>query len=311
MKELSFFEIERFAIHDGPGIRTTVFFQGCGLRCQWCANPESQTVGKHIMFFSKLCTGCGSCAGACHRGAIRMDTDNVCLTDKESTLRKSHMDRSKCVSCGSCVSACPNGALKISGQRISPDALFDVIIRDKDYYETSGGRVTVSGGEALLQIEQMEGFLQKCHSEHIHIAAETCGYVPISNIQNAMNNIDLFLFDIKTLDRKRFQTYTGGNLEIVLTAFEYLSNHVPAQVIVRVSVIPGFNDHEIREIMEFVASHGIREIHLLPYHTLGVSKYEQLGLPYSYPVTQGLDSDTLTPYIKVGEHLNLKVKIGG
>ncbi len=299
MNELDIFEIERFAIHDGPGIRTTVFFQGCALRCQWCANPESHTIGSHIMFFQRQCVGCGRCAQACPNTAV------------DILKGRSSINRKKCIACGKCVDACPNGALKISGQKITNEELFEIILRDKDYYEASGGGVTISGGEALLQIEKMKVFLQKCHSENINTAVETCGYVPVSNVKTALKYIDLFLYDVKTLDRNQFEKYTGGNLETVLASFEYLCRNAVEKVIVRVPVIPGFNDHEVGAIMEYAALHGIKEIHLLPYHTLGIAKYEQLGLQYPYPVTQGLDPETLIKYIEAGKNINMKVKIGG
>lgn len=296
---LDIFEIERFAIHDGDGIRTVVFFQGCPLRCRWCANPESQTVGKNIMFFSRLCSGCGNCVRVCRQNAVQ-------ITDG-----KPDIDRKRCVSCGSCAEKCPCGALKISGRKISNDELFDIVSRDKDYYDASGGGVTLSGGEALLQIEKMLPFLRSCKAEHISIAVETCGYVPVSAFEAVLEYADMFLFDIKTLDSRKFEEYTGGNISVVLSAFENLCKRASGRVTVRVPVIPQFNDNELLDIMSYAAAHGVNALHLLPYHTLGISKYEQLGREYPYHIREGFSPDVLMPYSKMGEELGLTVKIGG
>ncbi|MGN0425805.1 MAG: glycyl-radical enzyme activating protein [Acetatifactor sp.] len=299
MNELNIFEIERFAIHDGPGIRTVVFLQGCPLRCAWCANPESQTSGKHIMRFSKQCTGCGSCVRVCKENAI------------EVIQGKAVADRHKCISCGKCVEECLNGAMKISGRTISCDELFRLVMRDEDYYKESGGGVTLSGGEALLQIDRLTPFLEQCKANGLHIAAESCGHVSVEVVKKAAEYVDLFLFDIKSLDSDRFRRFTGGDVRIVLDAFEYLAGTWPDRVIVRVPVIPGFNDDEIKAIIEFAASKNAKTIHLLPYHTLGVSKYQQLGMEYPYPVLESLAPDSLLPYIEIGEKLGATVSIGG
>lgn len=291
MSELDIFEIERFAIHDGAGIRTTVFFQGCPLRCEWCANPESQTVGKHIMWSEHLCTSCGRCRNVCTENAIT--------------------DRSRCVSCGSCAEVCPNSAIKISGRKITCDELFDIVMRDADYYKASGGGVTLSGGEALLQLERLIPFLNECRKKDIHIAVETCGYIPLKNVKTAMEYIDLFLFDIKTLDGEKFRKNTSGDIEKVMSAFEYIAESTSEKLVVRVPVIPDFNDDEITEIIEYAVQRNVREVHLLPYHTLGIAKYAQLGLEYPYHIRESLDPEKLLCYIEIGEKLGANVKIGG
>lgn len=296
---LDIFEIERFAIHDGKGIRTNVFFQGCPLRCQWCANPESQTVGRHIMHFKKRCTGCGKCENICRNSAIKISDG------------KSEIDRQKCVSCGKCAEMCPGNAIKISGRKITCDKLFDIVARDLDYYETSGGGVTISGGEALLQLEKMQPFLEKCRSNHIDIAAETCGCVSKEKIVLAEKFVDSFLFDIKSIDAEKFRKYTGGDLSVVKAAFETLCRIAPEKVIARVPVIPGFNDGDISEIMKYVHENSVRGIHFLPYHTLGISKYEQLNREYEFPCRKSLSADTLEHLVKDGEEMGLTVRIGG
>lgn len=299
MSELDIFEIERFAIHDGPGIRTTVFFQGCPLRCEWCANPESQSVGRHIMQFSKLCGGCGECAENCPQNAVSI-ADGKALIDRE-----------RCVSCGKCAAECPNSAIKVSGRRISCGKLFDTVMRDADYYRESGGGVTLSGGEALLHINRLVPFLEKCKENGIHIAAETCGYVPLSNMELALGYVSLFLFDVKTLDGRKFRQFTGGSIDVVLSCFELLCENAPERVIARVPVIPDFNDNEVEEILSFAAGRGVKTVHLLPYHTLGMAKYEQLGRKYPYHVKESLDPETLSVYNEIGSRIGITVKIGG
>lgn len=296
---LDIFEIERFAIHDGPGIRTTVFFQGCPLRCAWCANPESQTIGRHMMFFPKMCSGCGTCAQSCPRSAISISMD------------KAACDREKCVSCGTCADACPNSAIKVSGKHISCDDLFDIVSRDLDYYRSTNGGVTLSGGEALLHIRKLIPFLERCRQQDISVAVETCGHVSIELITTALDYVDLFLFDLKSLDPERFARFTGGKLETVLDAFEAVAAHASERLIARVPVIPGFNENHIVDIMSYAASHDVKNVHLLPYHTLGMAKYEQLGRECPYPVHEGMVPDLLQPFAAIGADLGLTIKIGG
>lgn len=303
MKEqmLLIFEIERFALHDGPGIRTVVFFQGCPLKCEWCANPESQSFGKHIMMFSGRCTGCGMCMKCCPEEAISL---------KEG---KALINRSVCCKCGKCEEVCNNNAVKVSGETISCDELFQIIIRDREYYAESGGGLTLSGGEALLQIEQLMPLLIECKRNGIDIAVETTGYVALDKIILSNSIIDLFLFDIKSLNAEKLRKHTGGDLSVILSAFERISSLNPEKVILRIPVIPNFNntEKEISNIMTLALNHHIKEVNLLPYHTFGISKYAQLGRPYQFESKTSLREHDLIEMKKSGEKMGLVVKIVG
>lgn len=296
---LNVFNIERFAIHDGSGIRTAVFFQGCPMRCPWCANPESQSVGTHIMNVARLCVGCGRCAKACHRKAVTISSG------------KASIDRKMCDSCGKCAEVCLNNAIKISGKKMTCNEIFDVVVRDKDYYSESGGGVTLSGGEALMNIDPILPLLEIFRKNKISVAVETCGCVPAKNIEKTIEYIDEFLFDLKSLDAAKLQKVAGENLNMILGSFEAVCEKCPEKVTVRVPVIPEFNYDEITDIIEFAVRNGIKRLHLLPYHTLGITKYEQIGIKYPYPVTDALEPAALEQFREYGEKMGLSVKIGG
>ena len=300
-RRLNLFEIERFAIHDGPGIRTCVFLQGCGLCCAWCANPESQTCGPHLMWNGKHCTGCGACERACPHGAVK-------VLDGRAVI-----DREKCAVCGKCAPDCPGGALSVSGFTMSCEELFSLLERDLDYYRASGGGVTFSGGEALLQIEELRPLLKRCREREISMAVETCGYVSEKQLLTAMEYMDLFLFDIKSRDAEKFRRYTGGELDRVSANFELLCGRMPEKVIARIPVIPGVNDseQELHRSLEYICENGVSEVHLLPYHTLGIGKYEQLGRTYFFDRREPMETEKLEKWIPVGQEMGLKVSIGG
>lgn len=246
MKSLEIFEIERFAIYDGPGIRTTIFFQGCPLRCKWCSNPESQEINK-------------------------------CVADNIKSL----------------------------------DEIYKIILKDKDYFDESGGGVTLSGGEALLQIDKAMELLRKFKENNIHIAVETCGCVQVSDIKKANSVIDLFLFDIKSLNKEKLKKYTGGELKFILNCFEYMAKNNPEKLIVRIPVIPKFNDsmEEMLKIYEYLTKWSIKKIDLLPYHTLGVPKYKKLGLIYEYDIELKADMEHISILQKIGEERGFDINV--
>ena len=294
------FNIERFAIHDGPGIRTTVFFKGCPLKCPWCANPESQKQIKQLQYNQKKCVTCGYCVKNCPNGAIAFQEEKIVLL------------REKCQKCGRCVENCPNTALSFIGEEREIDEIYAEVIKDKDYYVASGGGVTLSGGEVMLQPKAAKELLKRLKADGIHTAVETCGDVQAEAFRKLVEYVDLFLFDVKHVDREKVKNVTGGNLERILQNLSYLATCKISEIVIRVPIIPHFNYEAevITKIFELAQRCEIREVHLLPYHTLGIHKYEQLGMNYQMPEQRILKEELLS-YASMGEQMGLKVGIGG
>lgn len=260
------FDIQRYSIHDGPGIRTTVFLKGCPLRCAWCQNPESQRLEPEILLNKDKCTACGKCVAACPAGANSLS--GLCAK----------VERQKCLRCGKCVGVCPNEARRLSGKQMSVDEVIKEVLRDRMFYKTSGGGVTLSGGEATFQPEFALAILRECKTLGLNTAIETCGYASWQVLQSLLEYVDLVLFDIKHVDTVRHQAGTGMNNDIILENAGKIAALKPMKV--RVPLIPGFNDSEqdIRAIAAFVGTLPNRiEMDLLAYNPLGEGKYEHLG----------------------------------
>ena len=255
MNFATIFDIERNSFVDGPGIRTTVFFKGCNLRCAWCHNPESQSVTKEMLFYKNRCTGCGKCKEKCKYALASCDL------------------------CGKCTPYCPSDAREICGKEYTADEVVREIVKDKLFYENSGGGVTFSGGECMLQIDFLEEVLKGAKANGIHTAVDTAGHLPYEYFERILPYTDLFLYDIKCFDSECHKRYTGvGNERILENLAKILSTGKP--VWVRIPIIPTVNDteEEMKNIRAFLDKHGYPEkVELLPYHAMGEHKYEAIG----------------------------------
>jgi len=290
------FNIQRYSIHDGPGIRTTVFLKGCPLNCWWCQNPESQLSGREMVFWEDRCIGCGACSTICPSGAIQIK-NGIPVTEKE-----------KCILCGKCIEKCPALAREMIGKKITAEEIIKEVEKDLVFYEESGGGVTFSGGEPLEQPEFLEELLNACQKKKIHTAVDTSGYVSWEILNKISSKVDLFLYDLKIMDSKRHKKYTGVSNELILENLKKLSS-VHNNIFVRFPVIPGINDdyQNIKEMGEFLSSLKVTQVNLLPYHYIGVDKYRRLGRTYKLATTQPPSEEKLSEISAILEKFNLKV----
>ena len=265
--------VQKFSVHDGHGIRTSIFFKGCLLKCWWCHNPESQAFYREAMFDPGKCTGCGLCLKACKYGAIRVSPET----------HKAVTDHARCITCGDCVDWCPKEAREIVGRTYTVDELVELACADQPFYEQSGGGVTLSGGECMMQNRDfIEELCQRLHFEGISIDIDTCGYAPVENYRRLLPYVDMWLYDIKTLDDAKHRAYIGQPNGQILRNFEFLA-HNGAPINLRIPVVHPVNDDDesIAAIIGYVRDvAGSIPVNLLPYHTTGSSKYVRLGRPY-------------------------------
>jgi len=267
------FNIQSYCIHDGPGIRTTVFLKGCPLKCLWCANPESNSAEPQLMTYSSKCTGCGRCIPTCPRQAI-------CLyKDVEQEKVYAVTDRTKCVNCGTCVAACYQEAREIAGTRRTVREVIKKVRQDKLFFDGSGGGMTLSGGEALMFPDFSANLFAAAHEEGIHTAIETSSFATPYVVDRVFAHVDLGLLDVKHMDSARHKKYTGVGNEQILENIRHVACDLKVPVIIRVPTIPGCNDDEknILETARFAVEIGAQKLHLLPYHRLGESKRDSLG----------------------------------
>ncbi|GBF33936.1 pyruvate formate-lyase activating enzyme [Desulfocucumis palustris] len=270
------FNIQQFSLHDGPGIRTIVFFKGCPLRCRWCANPESQYDQPELVYNKNKCIGtheCRECLQACGAGAI----------EQEERHNKVVLNRKLCLNCGECAKVCPSKALEILGKTMSVNEVLKIAQEDGVFYSRSGGGLTLSGGEPLLQAEFACGLLREAKNKGMDTAIETCGYTRWQNIEKACQYVNTVFYDIKCINSDKHKRFTNVSNKRILQNFKDLCGCFPqTPVIVRTPVVPGFNDREedILEIINFIKGNPNVKYELLPYHRFGESKYAYLGKNY-------------------------------
>lgn len=263
--------ISRGSLHDGPGVRTVVYFKGCSLNCKWCHNPETLNPQKQIIYIESKCIHCGNCITVCPEHH-KISGNNIMFL------------RDGCMVCGKCAEVCPSLALELCGKEKTVDEVFDEIKKDTHYYEASGGGVTFSGGECLLHTDFLIQLAKKCKANNIHTAVESAFYVSWENIKKALPYIDLFFVDLKIPNSEKHKKYTGQNNELIIDNITKLSKK-HENIILRIPVIPGVNDSydDIDGFAEIINSfgNGIKGVELLKYNFLAKSKYDLLGIEYA------------------------------
>ncbi len=294
------FNIQKFSVHDGPGIRTTVFFKGCPLKCAWCHNPESQNPNKEILYDKNKCTLCLSCVQECKNNAIE-NVYNILVVNMD-----------KCTFCKACTICCINSARQIAGKEYTVDEVLKEVIKDRIFYKNSKGGVTLSGGEPLIYADFVEELLMKLKVENIHTAVDTCGAVDFKVFERVAKYTDLFLYDIKSMDDDKHILYTGVSNKNIINNLIKLSK-IHDNINLRLPLIEGINADEenIIEILELLKNINIKKINLLPYHDIAIHKYEKLGRTYDFGKMKRPIDEKLKKFKEMFEKEGYKVKIGG
>ena len=265
--------IQKYSIHDGDGIRTTVFFKGCHLRCQWCHNPETQSFEKELQVDVPKCTGCGRCAAVCPERAITISPEGKSVTDRE-----------KCAVCGKCEAACLGNYRTVVGRDYTVDELVKICMQDLMFYEESGGGVTLSGGEVMaMDSDYIKALVRKLFREGVSVAIDTCGQAPYGNYEAILPYVDTWLYDIKVMDDEKHRRYMGMGNRLILDNLTKLAA-AGAKIYIRIPVVKEVNGdaESMAAIIGFLKEHDIRppQVNLLPYHSTGSHKYGKLGMDY-------------------------------
>lgn len=294
--------IRRLAIHDGPGIRTIVFFKGCPLRCLWCAAPETQSPNRELLFYPERCLSCNNCVQACPEDAISV-----------SANENRTINRSRCTVCGKCVEACYAEALRVVGEVRTVGQVLAEVERDRIFYEHSGGGMTISGGEPLQQVEFTRALLHACKKAGFHTALETCGFQSWELFETTLGDLDLLLYDVKQMDPEKHKRFTGVSNEIILSNLKK-AVATGVKTVIRVPVIPGFNDddEDISAMGAFLQRiDRIERVDLLPYHRLGEEMYGRLDREYTLRDLSLKSERELQHIAKILMKGGFQVQVGG
>lgn len=301
--------VQTYSLHDGPGIRTLVFLKGCPLRCEWCCNPECLSPDIEVQFHKSRCIRCGTCLQVCEHKAINPDIE------VKSGFK---INRKLCNNCGYCVEVCPKQALHFAGEKVSPDEVLERVEKDKHFYITSKGGLTISGGEPLYQFEFVRELLRKSYKHNLDTALETCGFAPWKHFEEILPYLNLILYDIKHIDPVKHKQATGVSNRLILSNLKKLAKSgVP--IVIRLPLIPTFNvnNNNIIQTAAFISSlKNVREVNLMPFHQLGKDKYYNLSKGYSLNHLKALESDargmhSISTIKSTLESFGLNIVIGG
>ncbi len=279
------FNIQKFSIHDGPGIRTTIFLKGCPLRCKWCANPESQSANVQILWDQKKCVHCLQCVKSCMHQAISCREGEI------------HIDEALCQGCLNCVSTCLQSALSNEGETKEIEEIVRIALQDKDFYEESGGGITISGGEGMSQPDFLKELVKELKKHNLHLAIETTGYIPKETFHELAPLFDLLLFDVKHYDTNRHFEGTGVHNEQIINNLKW-AFHQGLEILPRIPVIPSFNNsiQDAAGLASLLTEIGLKKVQLLPFHQFGERKYEMMHKEYAYKNVKALQKEDLTEY---------------
>lgn len=295
------FNIQKYSIHDGYGIRTTVFLKGCPLRCAWCHNPESLSKYKQVIIYDNRCKQCGKCISSCPQGALKIENDHLLL------------DRDKCILCGQCEKVCLYDAIELIGKQMNVEEVMMEIDKDKVFYETSGGGVTFSGGEPFMQIEFLEELTKQCKSQGYHVAIDTSGMTDYKNIKRVLKYTDLFLYDLKMIDEQKHKKYIGSSNEIIIENLKKLDKE-GVEIFIRLPLIKGINDSDddINKVLDLIRNmDNISQVNLLEYHSMGKEKYSRLNMEYLLNGDEKPSANRINQIEKIFQREGFKTIIGG